>query len=521
MARILVTEKLTAKALETMAAAGHEVDVRLGLSPEQLLGAVVGVNALVIRSATTVTAEVLAAGSDLVVVGRAGIGLDNVDVKVATERGVMVVNAPQSNVVSAAEQAMALLLAQARNVPQAHTSVVAGKWERSKWEGVELYGKTLGVIGLGQVGALVAKRALAFGMRLVAYDPFLPAERARHIGVELMGIEQLLAESDFVTIHVPKNAATLGLLGSDLLAKAKPGLRIINTSRGGIVDEVALADAIGSGRVQGAGLDVFAKEPPGPSPLFQFETVIVSPHLGASTAEAQDKAGITIAEQINLALAGDFPPFAVNVAAGDVSDTVRPFRSLAERLGRILSSLNEELPDVIEIECQGDFVGAGTGILTLSVLKGVLEAATRAPVSYVNAPQVAAERGLVVREVPSGTVRDFLNLVTLRCRDHAVSGTVTAPRGEPRLVMADDHWVEIPLAPHMLIVRHDHCPGMVGVIGTVLGDAEVSISSLAIGPSATEKTTLTVLSIDRRLPDNALVQLQRVAGIIDVHALEI
>src|ERR1700730_10015638 len=329
MGRVLVTEKLAQPGLDLMAEAGHEVHVQLGLSPEQLVGAIVGAHALVIRSATSVTAEVLAAGTELVVVGRAGIGLDNVDVAAATERGVMVVNAPQSNILSAAEQAMALLLAQARNIPQAHAALVAGKWERSKWEGVELHGKTLGVVGLGRVGALVAQRAMAFGMHLVAYDPYVSADRAKHMGVELMGIEELVAEADFVTIHLPKTPDTIGLFGRDLLAKAKPGLRIINTARGGIVDEDALAEAIKDGQIQGAGLDVFAKEPTTESPLFELPSVIVAPHLGASTAEAQDKAGVTIAEQVILALNGDFVPFAVNVAATDVSETVRPFMGLS------------------------------------------------------------------------------------------------------------------------------------------------------------------------------------------------
>ncbi|MHB8244334.1 MAG: phosphoglycerate dehydrogenase [Acidimicrobiales bacterium] len=520
MARVLVTEKLTPSGLETMAAAGHEVDVKLALSPEELLAAVVGAQALVIRSATTVTADVLAAGSDLVVVGRAGIGLDNVDVKAATERGVMVVNAPQSNILSAAEQAMALLLAQARAVPQAHASVIAGKWERSKWEGVELYGKTLGVVGLGRVGGLVAQRALAFGMRIVAYDPFLSAERAKRIGAELMGIDQLMAESDFVTIHLPKNAETVGLVGAELLAKAKQGQRIINTARGGIVDETALYEAIRSGRIQGAGLDVFAEEPPGKSPLFELETVVVSPHLGASTAEAQDKAGVTIAEQVNLALAGDFVPFAVNVAAGEVSETVRPFMALAEQLGRIFSRLNEGLPDVIEIEYQGGLAGAGTGILTLCILKGVFTACSTEPVSYVNAPQLASEHGVEVREVSTGTVRDYVNLITLRGEGHAVAGTLAGSRNEPRIVMVDGHTVDVPPAAHMLVVRNDNRPGMVGVVGTVLGDARVGISFMAVGPSETAETALMVLSTDGRAPDEALTRLRAADGIIDVHAIE-
>jgi D-3-phosphoglycerate dehydrogenase / 2-oxoglutarate reductase len=519
MARVLVTEKIAPSGLDLLAESGHEVDVRLDLSPEELIAAVAGAHALIIRSATTVTAEVIAAGTDLVVIGRAGIGLDNVDVSAATERGVMVVNAPQSNILSAAEQAMALLLAQARNIPQAHAALVAGKWERSKWEGVELHGKTLGVVGLGRVGALVAQRALAFGMRLVAYDPYVSAERARHMGVELMELDEVMGESDFVTVHLPKNKETMGLIGKDLLSRAKVGQRIINTARGGIIDEDALAEAIRSGRIQGAGIDVFAKEPTTESPLFELPSVVVSPHLGASTLEAQDKAGVTIAEQVILALAGDFVPFAVNVAATDVSETVRPFMGLAEQLGRILACLNDGLPDTLDIEYQGGLAGAGTGILTLSVLKGVFAAATDDPVSYVNAPQLAAERGLVYRETSTVSTRDFVNLITLRGGGHSVSGTLTGPRTEPRLVMMDDHTVEVPPAPNMVVVRNDDRPGMIGVVGTILGDASVSISSMAVGPSATGNTALMVFSTDRVLPDDALDRLRRSDGISDVHVV--
>ena len=309
------------------------------------------------RSATQVTADVLEAGTDLEVVGRAGIGLDNVDVEAATKRGVMVVNAPESNILSAAEHAMALLLAQARNIPQAHAALVAGKWERSKWEGVELHGKTLGVVGLGRIGALVAQRALAFGMRLCAYDPYVSADRARQMGVELLSLEDLVAESDFLTIHLPKTAETAGLIGRDLLAKAKPGIRIVNAARGGIVDEVALAEALESGLVGGAAFDVFSTEPCLDSPIFPLAHVVVTPHLGASTAEAQDKAGVTIAEQVNLALAGDFVPFAVNVAAAAVAESVRPFLPLAEQLGRCFACLNDGLPDHLDVEYQGALAG--------------------------------------------------------------------------------------------------------------------------------------------------------------------
>ncbi|HEY1732939.1 MAG TPA: phosphoglycerate dehydrogenase, partial [Acidimicrobiales bacterium] len=485
MARVLVTEKIAQRGLDLLAHAGHDVDVREGLSPDELLEAVPGAHALIIRSSTQVNAAVLEAGTDLLVVGRAGVGLDNVEVSVATERGVMVVNAPTSNILSVAEQAMGLLLAQARNIPQAHAALVAGRWERSKWEGVELHGKVLGVLGLGRAGSLVAQRALAFGMRLLAFDPYISADRARAMGVELRSLEDLFAESDFVSIHTPKTPETAGLVGRDLLAKAKPGIRIINTARGGIVDEEALAEAIRDGIVGGAGLDVFAKEPPGESPLFELPEVVVTPHLGASTEEAQDKAGVTIAEQVLLALAGDFVPYAVNVAATDVSEAVRPFMPLAEQLGRFFAGLHEGLPDRLEIEYRGDLAGASTGILTLSILKGLFATTTEEPVSYVNAPQLAEQRGLHVQETSTATSPNYKSLVTVRSGTHAVAGTLTGAgvRVEPRVVMVDDYAVEVPPTPYMLVVRNDDRPGMIGVVGLVLGDAGISISSMAVGPS--------------------------------------
>jgi len=519
MARVLVTEKLAPRGLDLLADAGHQVDEQLGLSPDGLVAAVAAADAVIIRSATQVTDEVLAAGPNLVVVGRAGIGLDNVDVEAATHRGVMVVNAPQSNILSAAEHALALLLAQARNIPQAHAALVAGRWERSRWEGVELHGKTLGVVGLGRIGALVAQRALAFGMRLCAYDPYVSPERARTMGVTLMGLDELVAEADFLTIHLPKTAETAGLIGRDLLAKAQPGLRIVNAARGGIVDEAALADAIAAGTVAGAAFDVFTTEPCTDSPLFALPSVVVTPHLGASTAEAQDKAGVTIAEQVILALAGEFVPFAVNVAAADVSETVRPFMALAEQLGRCFACLNDGLPDRLDVEYHGGLASANTSILTLSVLKGVFAAGTEEPVSYVNAPQLAEERGLEIRETSTTTTRDFVNLISLRSDTHALAGTLSGPRLEPRIVMVDDHVVEVPPAENMLIVRNDDRPGMIGVVGTILGEAQVSISSMAVGPSRTGHTALMVLSTDQPTPDDAFNRLAAADGILDLHRI--
>jgi len=519
VAHILVTEELAPTGLAALTKAGHEVDVQLGLDPPALLGAIVGAHALIIRSATQVTSAVLEAGTDLVVVGRAGIGLDNVDVGAATQRGVMVVNAPQSNILSAAEHTMALLLSQARNVPQAHASLVAGKWERTRWEGVELHGKTLGVIGLGRIGALVAQRALGFGMRLVAYDPYVSADRARQLGIELLSLDDLVSQADFITLHVNKSKETIGLVGRELLAKAKPGLRVINVSRGGIVDEEALAEAIRAGTIGGAALDVFAAEPTTSSPLFELDSVVVTPHLGASTREAQDKAGVTIAEQVVLALAGEFVPFAVNVDAGEASETVRPFLTLVEQMGRIFSSLGAGLPETLDVEYQGALADYDTRILTLSLLKGLLSAATHDPVSFVNAPQLAAERGLTWRETKSPTSADYVNLVTVRGGRHAVAGTIAGVRSQPRIVMVDDHAVDLPPSRHLLIVRNDDRPGMIGVVGTMLGAAGLNILNMAIGQSPHGDTALMALSTDAEVPDNMIAELRETPGILDVAAV--
>jgi len=519
MARVLVTEKIADRGLDLLADAGHEVDVREALSERELLDAVGGAGALIIRSATKVTADVLAAGGELVVVGRAGVGLDNVDVAAATERGVMVVNAPTSNTLSVAEQAMGLLLAQARNIPQAHAALVAGRWERARWEGVELYGKVLGIVGLGRAGTLVAQRALAFGMHLIGFDPYVSAERARAMGVELRSLEQLFAESDFVTLHVPRTAETTGLVGREVLAKAKPGIRIVNTSRGGIVDEEALADAIRAGAVAGAALDVFATEPPGASPLMELDSVVVTPHLGASTEEAQDKAGVTIAEQVCLALAGDFVPYAVNVAATEVSEAVRPYLGIAEGLGRFFACLHEGLPDRLDVEYRGELASHPTGTLTLSVLKGLFAATSDEPVSYVNAPRLAEQRGLLVQEISATASPLYKSLVTVRSGSHSVAGTLTGAgvRPEPRVVMVDDHTVEVPPAEHMLVVHNDDRPGMIGAVGTALGDAGVSISSMAVGPSADGHTALMVLSTTRPPGPELLDRLRGNEGIFAIH----
>ncbi len=517
--RVLVTEKIADGGLQRLRDAGHEVDVQEGLSPEELLGAIVGAHALIIRSATQVTAEVLAAGTDLIAVGRAGIGLDNVDVAAATERGVMVVNAPQSNTLSAAEHTMALLLAQARNVPQASAALKAGRWERSKWTGVELSDKTLGIIGLGRIGKLVAQRALAFGMKLVAYDPFVSEDRARQLSVELLPLEQLMERSDFITLHLAKTPETAGLIGAELLKKAKPSLRVINVARGGIIDEQALADAIRDGRVAGAGIDVFATEPCTDSPLFELDSVVVTPHLGASTEEAQDKAGDTIADMVELALAGDFVPYAVNVAAAEASETVRPYLALAEQLGRIFGGLCEQCSEGIEIEYQGQIAEYDTRILTLSLLKGFFGATTGDPVSYVNAPKIAEEQGIEVRPTSTTTARDYVNLVTVRAGGHNLSGTLVGLKSLPSIVMIDDHVVDVPPAEHLLVVRNADQPGMIGKVGMIVGEAGVNIDDMAVGSSPEGAKALMVLATDRAVPEAALETLRATEGVVSVAAV--
>jgi D-3-phosphoglycerate dehydrogenase len=528
MARILVTETIAESALQRLIAAGHTVDVQLDLSRPELLSAVGDAEALIIRSATTVDSELLNAADRLMVVGRAGIGLDNVDVDAATARGVMVVNAPESNVVSAAEHTMALLLAQARNVPQAHAALVDGRWERSKWEGVELADKTLGIIGLGRIGKLVADRARGFGMRLVAYDPYVSAERAHLGGVELMALDQVVAEADFLTIHLPKTPETAGLIGRELLLKAKPGLRVINVARGGIVDEVALAEAVRDGTVAGAAIDVFAAEPTTDSPLFGLDSVVVTPHLGASTREAQDKAGDTIADMVQLALAGEFVPFAVNLAVAEAHDSLRPFLPLAERLGGLFGSLvgaglggahEFRLPPTVEVCVEGEIGAHDTRIVGLAVLKGLFSRVSSDVVTYVNAPQRAKDHGLELREISSTTSEDYVNLVSVSGGGHSISGTLHWRRSEQRVVMVDGHTFDVPPVDHMVMITNDDRPGVIGTVGTLLGDAGINIADMDVGRSDQAGRAVMLIAPTSVVEPAVLDALRAAPGIVNVVAL--
>ncbi|MEZ5377585.1 MAG: phosphoglycerate dehydrogenase [Acidimicrobiales bacterium] len=520
MARILVTEELAPTGLDKLRAAGHEVDIQLGLSPEELVAAMPGAAALIIRSATTVTEEVLAAGTDLTVVGRAGIGLDNVDVEAATKRGVMVCNAPQSNIVTTAEQTMALILAQARNIPQADAALKAGRWERSKWTGIELYDKTLGIVGLGRVGKLVAQRALAFGMKLIAYDPYISEDRARQLSVELVGLDELAARADIVTLHVIKTPETVGLIGADFFAKAKDGIRIINVARGGVVDEAALHDALVSGKAAAAGLDVFDTEPKTESPLFSLPNIVVTPHLGASTHEAQDKAGVTIAEQVNLALAGDFVPFAVNIDAAEVAGTMKPYLPLAEQLGRMFASFVGDLPSTVSVRFEGEIGGYDNRLATLSAIKGLLSVGATEPVSFVNANPLLAERGVTVTPVADSTSRDFVNKLTIEGGDHSMSATLVGLRDEARIIEIDGHDVDIPPSEHMLVVRNDDRPGVIGVVGTMLGEAQLNVSDMAVGRDPGGNSATMVITTRSQVPTDLIAKLASAEGILSVDAIE-
>ena len=522
MHRVLVAEKIADPGLDALRAAGHEVDVRIGLSPEELREAIAGVSGLIVRSATQVDAELIAAaGPSLAVVGRAGVGLDNVDTAAATANGVMVVNAPESNITSAAEHTMALLLAQARNVPQAHGALVDGRWERSKWEGVELEDKTLGVVGFGRIGRLVAHRAAAFGMKIVAHDPFVPAEAAKHLDVEFLELDDLMARADFLTLHVAKTRETIGLINKERLGLAKPQLRIVNVARGGLIDELALAEAVASGQIAGAAIDVFEDEPTTESPLIGVPGIVTTPHLGASTREAQDRAGETIAEQVIKALAGDFVPFAVNVEAGAASGVLRDHLPLCEQLGSMFAGLAEGLPATIDLELQGEIGESDPSLAKLSFLKGLLGNIGGDPVSYVNAARLAEQRSLDVRVITTPGEKGRSNLIRVTGDVHSLAGSLSPIDGNPRLNEVDGHRLDIRPSDDMLIVRNHDIPGMVGIVGTMVGDAGVNISNMYIGEDADGVAAMMVISTDGLVPNNVQQAIRAVDGVQSVRAVRL
>jgi len=516
--KVLVTDPLAPAGVETLAI-DHDVDVMTELSKAELLEVIGGYDALVVRSQTQVDADVIEAGKRLKVIARAGVGVDNVDLDAATRCGIVVCNAPQSNIISAAEHTVAMLLAVARNIPQAHGALSEGRWERSRWTGTEVYGKTLGVLGLGRIGSLVAKRCQAFGMDVIAYDPFLAPDRAARMEVELLSsVEAVLTRADFVTVHLPRTPETANLLDADRLALMRPDARLINVARGGIIDEQALATALREGRLAGAALDVFAKEPLADSPLFGLPNVVLTPHLGASTSEAQDKAGTQVAEYVNLALAGEFIPSALNLQGGPLDDALRPFLPLAERLGRLLAAIADDgITGEITVEFLGAIAAHDNRVLGLGVIKGILAAAATEPVTLVNAPLMAEHRGIHLREVNDPQSGDYVSVLRVRCvrRDGSVArvaGTVLQPGDRERIIEVWNTPIDVEPSAHMAFFRYDDRPGVIGAIGTACGEADVNIAAAQVGRRSGGGEAIMALALDAPLTHDVLADITASIG---------
>lgn len=524
MDRILVTEKIAAEGLAVLQAAGA-VDVRLDLDRAALLEAIGGYDALVVRSATRVTAEVIEAGRQLRVIGRAGTGVDNIDVEAATRRGIIVVNAPASNNVAVAELTIGLLIGLARSIPQAHGSLQGGKWERTKYVGWEVRGKTLGLLGLGRIGSEVAVRARALEMHLLAYDPVVSLDRAEQIGVELVTMDELLARSDVVSLHVPLVEATRNLLDAGRIAKMKRGAYLINASRGGIVDEAALLAALASGQLGGAALDVFTKEPPDPeSPITHHPKIITVPHIGASTAEAQISAGSEVAEGVAAALTGATPRYAVNApfVAPEAWGVLQPYLTLGRQMGKLICQMIADPVRSYDLELRGELAHIDSHPVRLAVLQGLLEASSPVRITPVNAPLIARERGVRLTERTDPDAESYTGLLVVKVQtaDSVREFRGTVLRGEPNIVQADGYTVSfVPQGP-LLFTYHRDRPGMIGRVGTLLGGSDVNISGMYVGRMAPREQAMMVLTLDEPAPAAVLAligaeeNVQRAIGVV-------
>lgn len=519
---VLIADKL---AESTVAALGDDIEVRWvdGPDREKLLAAVPEADALLVRSATIVDAEVLGAAPKLKIVARAGVGLDNVDVDAATERGVLVVNAPTSNIHSAAEHALALLLAAARQVAAADASLRAHTWKRSSFSGTEIFGKTVGVVGLGRIGQLVAQRLAAFGAHIVAYDPYVSPARAAQLGIELLSLDELLARADFISVHLPKTPETAGLIDKRALSKTKPGVIIVNAARGGLVDEAALAEAVTSGHVRAAGIDVFATEPCTDSPLFDLRQVVVTPHLGASTAEAQDRAGTDVAASVKLALAGEFVPDAVNVGAGVVSDEVSPWLDLVRKLGVLAGVLSDELPVSLSVQVRGELASEDVEVLRLSALRGLFSAVIEDPVTFVNAPALAAERGVAAEISAASESPNHRSVVDVRAvaSDGSVvnvAGTLSGPQQMQKIVQINGRNFDLRAEGINLVINYIDQPGALGRIGTLLGATGVNIHAAQLSEDTEGPGATILLRLDRDVPDDVR---SAIGAAVDAYKLKV
>ncbi|MDX6518331.1 MAG: D-3-phosphoglycerate dehydrogenase / 2-oxoglutarate reductase [Gaiellaceae bacterium] len=508
--RVLVREPIAEAGIELLRSK-FDVDVE---SNGDLAATIGGYDAIVIRSATKLTADLIARADRLKVIGRAGVGVDNVDVDAATRRGIVVANAPESTVISAAEHTIGLLVALARNIPQAHAALKEGRWERSSYGGIELAGKTLGVLGFGRIGQQVASRAVGLGMRVVAFDPFVSADRYRELGAERVETpDELYAAADVVTLHLPLTDETRGSVGADAFAAMRDGVRVINAARGELVDEAALVEAVKSGKVAGAALDVFSSEPYS-GPLLELPQVVVTPHLAASTEEAQDRAGLIVAEQVAAALEGKLVPNAVNIPSIGAQDleVLGPYIPLAAKLGRLAMELAEGRAEQITVACYGALSAYDTRLLTVAALNGAFQGRTDGPVNYVNAPLIAAERGIEVKEERRRSSRDFTNLIRVTVRadgdELASAGTTIGRDNRLWLVSALGFELETELAPLMVFFRYDDVPGMIGRVGTLFGEADVNIANMAVSRTRRGGKALMALSIDQPAPGELVEKLR-------------
>jgi D-3-phosphoglycerate dehydrogenase / 2-oxoglutarate reductase len=516
--KVLVKEKIAESGVDLLRS-NFDVDLGLEMSDEELRERIGAYDAILIRSATKMTADLIERAGNLKVIGRAGTGVDNVDVPAATRRGIIVANAPESNSVAAAEHTLALALALFRNVPQAHRSLVEGRWERAKFKGAELYGKTLGVIGFGRIGQLVAKRAQSFEMEVIAFDKFVSAERFRELGVEgADSIEAVLVRADLITLHVPKTPETIDLIDAEAIAAMKDGARVVNCARGELVDLDALLAGLESGKLAGAALDVFPSEPFTEHPLFARDDVVVTPHLGASTAEAQDRAGVVTAEQVTEALTGGVVTNAVNIAAvrPEAMEALAPFVPLCEKLGRLAQGLGGSSVDRVTAEFRGRIASHDTRLLGIAVLVGILSGHTEEAVNLVNAPQMAEERGIELVETKDASAEDFTELVTVRVQsgdgEVEVAGTSVGPRNEPYLVSAWGESFYLPFAEHITVFRYADQPGMIGRVGTMFGEEGVNIVSAAVGAESGGESAVMALTTDAAVRPEAIERILALDG---------
>ncbi|MGO4299785.1 phosphoglycerate dehydrogenase [Leifsonia sp. RAF41] len=509
---VLIAEELSPATVDAL---GPDFEIRSvdGTDRPALLSAVSDADAILVRSATKVDAEVIGVAKNLKVIARAGVGLDNVDIKSATNAGVMVVNAPTSNIISAAELTVGHILSLARHIPAAHSALAQGQWKRSKYTGVELYEKTVGIIGLGRIGALITARLQAFGTNVIAYDPYVTSARAQQLGVQLVSLDELLAQSDFVTIHMPKTPETTGMISDDQLALMKSTAFVVNVARGGLIDEDALHRALTTGTIAGAGLDVFVSEPPQDSPLLALENVVVTPHLGASTDEAQEKAGVSVARSVRLALSGELVPDAVNVAGGVIDPYVRPGIPLVEKLGQVFSGLASSPVTSVDVEVRGELADYDVSVLKLAALKGIFTNIVSETVSYVNAPLLAEQRGIEVRLITDSVSEEYRNLITLRGAlsdgsQISVAGTLTGPKQIEKIVGINGYDVEVPVAEHLVVMVYDDRPGIVAVYGREFGEAAINIAGMQVARTSAGGKALSVLTVDSRVPDGLLEKVR-------------